>query len=203
MKPGCINTTRNLSSNQPFGHFQMRTPLSKFMRSKSVGKQMTACFFSKSAHVATVPLEDRQTVTADQYVTKCLPKVLEAWRERRLKTGIRGLQLHHDHASVHTARATATFLEEKNVILVTHLLYSLDLDPKGFFLFPLVKRQLKGKKFKTPEDARRFFKATVSDLPESAWSGGFHNWFHRMGKCMQAHGGCFYKLAWSDELQVL
>lgn len=175
--------------------FPDEDPPVKFLRSKSVGKQMIACFFSKSGHVATVPLQDRKTVTADWYVTKCLPKVLEAWRERRPQTGTRGLQLHHDNASAHTARATTAFLEEKNVKLVTHPPYSPDLAPNDFFLFPLVKRQLKGKKFQTPEDARRFFEAIVSDLPQSTWSGAFDNWFHRMGRCIQASGGYFEKLA--------
>ena len=174
--------------------FEDEDPPVKYMRSKSAGKQMIACFFAKSGHVATVPLEDRKTVTADWYVTNCLPKVFEAWRERRPRTGTRGLLLHHDNASAHTARATTTFLEEKNVQLVAHPPYSPDLAPNDFFLFPKVKRQLKGKKFQTPEDARRFFDAIVSGLPESTWSGAFGNWFYRMDKCIESSGGHFEKL---------
>ena len=33
---------------------------------------MIACFFAKFGHVATIPLEDRKTVTADWYVNHCL-----------------------------------------------------------------------------------------------------------------------------------
>ena len=45
----------------------MRPPR-KFKRNRSASKQMTACFFATFGHVATIPLEDRKTVTADWYV---------------------------------------------------------------------------------------------------------------------------------------
>ena len=54
-------------------------PPVKFNRNKSASKQMIACFFANFGHVATIPLEDRKTVTADWYVNHCLPKILQAW----------------------------------------------------------------------------------------------------------------------------
>ena len=50
-------------------------PPVKFKRNRSASKQMIACFFAKFRHVATIPLEDRKTVTADWYVNHCLPKI--------------------------------------------------------------------------------------------------------------------------------
>ena len=44
---------------------------------------MIACFFAKFGHVATIPLEDRKTVTADWYINHCLPKIFQAWCKRR------------------------------------------------------------------------------------------------------------------------
>ena len=40
------------------------TPV-KLKRNRSASKQMIACFFAKFGHVASIPLEDRKTVTAD------------------------------------------------------------------------------------------------------------------------------------------
>ena len=40
------------------------TPVT-FKRNRSASKQMVACFFAKIGHFATIPLEDRKTVTAD------------------------------------------------------------------------------------------------------------------------------------------
>ena len=59
------------------------SPPVKFKRNRSASKQMIACFFAKFGHVATIPLEDTKTVTADLYVNHCLPKVFQAWCKRR------------------------------------------------------------------------------------------------------------------------
>ena len=37
--------------------------------------------------VATIPFEERKTVTADWYVNHCIPKVFQAWCKRRLRAG--------------------------------------------------------------------------------------------------------------------
>ena len=103
------------------------------------------------------------------------------------------LLLHHDHASAHTAAVTLDFLAANDVQLVTHP-YSLDLAPCDWFLFPSVKRQLKGEQFQSVKDARSFIEGVILDMPQSAWSGVIHSWFERMVKCVQAEGGFFGKL---------
>ena len=129
-------------------------PPVKFKRNRSAPIQMVACFFAKFGHVATILLEDRKTVTADWYVNHCFAKVFQAWCKRRPRTGVRGLLLHHDNASAHTAAAvTLDFLAANDVQLVTHPPDSPDLAPCDWFLFPSIKRQLKGKQFQNAEDA--------------------------------------------------
>ena len=100
--------------------FPDENPPVKFKRNRNASKQIIAYFYAKFGHVATIPLEDRKTVTADWYVNHCLPKVLQAWCKRRLRTGVRGLLLHHDNASVHTAAVALDFLAASDVQLVTH-----------------------------------------------------------------------------------
>ena len=107
----------------------------KFERDRSASKQMIACFFAKFGHVAIIPLEDRKTVTADWYVNHCLPKIFQAWRKRRPRSGVRGLLLHHDNTSAYTAVVTLDFLAVSDVQLVTHSPYSPDLAPCDWFLF--------------------------------------------------------------------
>ena len=175
--------------------FPGETPPVKFKRSRSVSKQMIAVFFAKSGHVATVPLLERKTVNAEWYINTCLPKVFEAWSARRPRTGTRHLLLHHDNASAHTAAATLDFLQENQVQLVTHPPYSPDLAPCDFFLFPLVKKELKGKAFETVEDARAFVEGQISGIPKSVWAGAVASWFRRMESCIQANGGYFEKLS--------
>ena len=145
--------------------FPHENPPVKFERNRSASEQMIACFYAKFGQVATIPLEDRKTVTADWYVNHYLPKVFQAWCKRRPRTGVRGLLLHHDNASEHTAAVTLDFLVANDVQLVTHPPYSPDLAPCDWFLFPSVQRQLKGKQFQNAEDARAFFEGVIWTHP--------------------------------------
>ena len=166
--------------------FPDENPPVKFKRNRRAFKQMIACFFVKFGHVATIPFEDRKTATADWYVIHCLPKVFQAWCTLSPQTGVRGLLLHQDNASVHTAAVTLDFLAASDVQLVTHPPYSPDLAPCNWFLFPSAKRQLKGKQFQNSEDARAFIESVILDIPQSTWSGVIDSLFERMDKCVQA-----------------
>lgn len=170
------------------------TPV-KFRRSRSTGKKMVAAFFSKSGHIATVPLEGQRTVTSQWYVEQCLPLVFTAWRQRRPNTGTRGLLLHHDNASAHTAVRTTEFIASEGVQLLSHPPYSPDLAPCDFFLFPHVKKQIRGTRYESPDDAVGAFTRAVEGINENVWIDVFRQWFDRMSKCILAQGGYFEKLA--------
>ena len=55
--------------------FQDEPNPTKVARARSTSKQMIACFFGKTGHVAIVPLEQRRTVNSEWYTTICLPVV--------------------------------------------------------------------------------------------------------------------------------
>ncbi|KAI6650013.1 hypothetical protein LOD99_6228 [Oopsacas minuta] len=79
--------------------------------------------------VEIVALKDRKTVTADWYTTVCLPKVIIAIEPQQEKADIRGILLHHDNASLHTAIRTREFLENSGLKTLPHPPYSPDLAP--------------------------------------------------------------------------
>ena len=137
------------------------TPPLKFKRSRSTSKQMVTSYIAKTGHITAIPLEERRTVTADWYVHQCLPQVLHAVRTRRPKSGI---TLCHDNAPAHTAAATRQFLANEGVQLMSHPLYSPDLAPCDFFLFPHVKKQVRGTRYDSPQDAIRAFTRTIDSI---------------------------------------
>ena len=100
---------------------------------------LTACFFANSGHLATILLEDTETVTSDWYVNKCLPNVSQAWRARRPQTGARVLMLLYDKTRLHTTSLTLVFLAENNGQILTSLPYTLSLYPCEFSPLYLVK----------------------------------------------------------------
>ena len=62
--------------------------------------------------------------------------------------------LHHDNAPAHTALSVREFLATKQITVLEHPAYSLDLAPSDFFLFPEMKEILKGRHFDDIDDIR-------------------------------------------------
>jgi histone-lysine N-methyltransferase SETMAR len=170
--------------------FQFEENPTKVTRSRSVAKQMVACFFTKTGHVATVPLENQKTVNSAWYTTICLPEVFSKIRKNNPN---RRIILHHDNASSHTSRQTSEYLGTQNIELMGHPPYSPDLAPNDFFLFPRIKDKLRGQRFTSPEEAMEAFKNHVLELSSSDWSKCYEWWFNRMHKCIDLKGEYFEK----------
>ena len=169
-------------------------PPQKFVRSRTVAKQMIAVFVSRAGHVATIPLVTQRTVTAAWYVEECLPRVLAAVAERRPRTRHRGLLLHHDNAAAHRAAATQEFLQVEKIQQLEHPPYSPDLAPCDFFVFPLVKSKLRGVRFDTPDLAVEAFLEHIQAISQTEWASMFQKWFQRMQKCIDNAGEYFEKI---------
>lgn len=174
--------------------FDDEDPPTKVVRSRSVGKQMVAVFFRRSGPVAVIPLLEQRTVTAQWYCEVALPSVFQKLEDSRPGTGLRGILLHHDNASSHTAARTIDFLSRSGVQLLPHPPYSPDLAPCDYFLFPKVKNNLRGVRFESPESAVHAFESLVLSMPQEEWSECFNNWFRRMELCIQSSGTYFEKL---------
>jgi hypothetical protein len=78
--------------------------------------------------------------------------------------------LHHNNAPSHTSLVVQQFLAEKNIPVITQLLFSLDLAPSYFWLFPTLKMGFMETHFptmevhqidcdgQTPEDSKEAFR---------------------------------------------
>ncbi|CAH1970049.1 unnamed protein product [Acanthoscelides obtectus] len=124
--------------------------------------KMDAKFVSKAGHIATIPLNEQRTVTADWYTTIY-------------------------NASSHTAQKTRHYLTEENEELLDHPPYSPDLNPNDFFTLPKIKNRQRGQRFQS-EEAVDAFKNAVLDLPAKKWHKCFENWFERMQMFINLRG---------------
>lgn len=170
--------------------FEGEVKPTKVVRPRSVSKKMVASFVSKSGHVATVPLQERRTVTAEWYITVCLPEIFSKLRK---SNPARRVILHHDNASSHTARRTNDFLNLENIELMNHPPYSPDLSPNDFFTFPRMKDLLRGQRFEDPEAAVEAYKSALLTTSATEWNYCFNDWFERMRKCIICKGEYFEK----------
>ena len=96
----------------------------KVVRSKNASRKIISAFFSKFGFIATVLLEDR-TIKA----------WLHHWEEKISK---RPSILRKDNASLDKVLLAMDYLKLEKIKLIIHCLYSRDLTPKDYFLFPFL-----------------------------------------------------------------
>ena len=62
---GSMRMTRKQYNSPPWLVFEDEPNPTKVVRVRRISKEMVACFFGKTGHVATVPLEHRRTVHSE------------------------------------------------------------------------------------------------------------------------------------------
>ena len=106
-------------------------------------------FFDASGVVHHEYFPEDSTVNQTYYI-KVLKRLRDAipWKKPELWWNGDWF-FHHDNAPAHSALRIRDFLAKYFITILPHPPYSPDLAPGDFFLFPMLKRPLKGKKFET------------------------------------------------------
>ena len=136
MKLGYIRMSRKLNNDPPSGCFQMSRIWRKLC-SRNIFKKMIACFFDHAVHIATILVEDKNTVCAKWYTEFFCQKSCTK-KKTQQKSPHRP---HRDNTSSHTACETMDYLKDKNVEVIAHCPYSSDLLPDDFFFVPLCQKR--------------------------------------------------------------
>lgn len=84
------------------------------------------------------------------------------------------------------------YLAKHSVTTLSQPPYSTDLVPSGFFLFPMIKKELKGHHFGTLEGAKEVRTRCFKKVPFDAFQGVFNAWEKRWSLCSDAEG-CYFK----------
>jgi hypothetical protein len=99
--------------------------------------------------------------------------------------------LHHDKVPAHTSLKTTEFVTNKNMVIIPHLTYSLDLAPCDFTLFPKLKMKLKGRRFETVSDIQTESQVVLGSIKENDFHAAFKAWKKRWYCCIRIKGDCF------------
>ncbi|GFR68054.1 transposase [Elysia marginata] len=97
---------------------------------------------------------------------KRLNRMWVAINEQRPKVSTSRTLLLHDNAGPHKARATTQSLRELVIQVLPHRAYSLDMAPCDFWLFPILKDRLAGRKFDRIQDLAKAVNSELRIIPE-------------------------------------
>ncbi|KYN35367.1 hypothetical protein ALC56_10292, partial [Trachymyrmex septentrionalis] len=99
--------------------------------------------------------------------------------------------LHHDNAPAHTSLLVREFLTKNNTLMMPQPSYSPDLAPCDFFLFPKLKRPMKGRRYATIEEIKTASKEELNKITKNNVLKCFEDWKKRWHKCIISDGDYF------------
>ncbi|UYV79064.1 hypothetical protein LAZ67_17000978 [Cordylochernes scorpioides] len=100
--------------------------------------------------------------------------------------------LHHDNAPAHTSLLVRDFLAKNNTLMMPQPPYSPDLAPCDFFLFPKLKRAMKGRRYATLDEIKTASKEELKKIFKNDFLKCFEDWKNRWHKPAAAIQHCVH-----------
>ncbi|KAF8766448.1 Mariner Mos1 transposase like protein [Argiope bruennichi] len=94
----------------------------------------------------------------------------------------------YDKTLTHTAIRLCNFLAKRRVTVLAHPSYSPYLAPSDFFLFPRLKRILKGTRFADIPDIQRRVILVFASIPKENFTDSFQRLYQRCHNCIAVNG---------------
>ncbi len=97
--------------------------------------------------------------------------------------------LRHDNAHPHMAHLVQEWLERDNIEVMVHPAYSPHLCPCDFWLFPTLKRCLRGWFFESDEEVIHKIQKSLARIPEGKFCQTIEEkWVKRLEQCIASQG---------------
>lgn len=154
-------------------------------------KVLLTVFFDCRGVVHHEFLSQGRTVNKEYYL-EVMRRLREAIRKKRPDLWKNNSWLlHHDNAPAHSSLLVRSFLAKNNTVVVPQPPYSPDMAPCDFFLFPKLKRPMKGRRFSSIEEIKAESLRVLKDIPKSEYQECFEDWKKRWHKCIISGGDYF------------
>ena len=116
-----------------------------------------------------------------------------AMREKRREKLSKDVLLQQDNARVHTCKVAIDAVERNGYELIPHPAFSPDLAPSDFFLFPNLKKDIRGLHFRSDEEVVMAVEEWVNGKDPDFFSSGLMALEHRWSKCITLEGNYIEK----------
>ena len=125
----------------------------KFKTQPSAGKVMATVFWDAQDVIRLEFLAKKSTIRVTvAYYANLLDQLRTVIREKRRGKLSKGILLQQDNARVHTCKIAMNAVELNGYELIPHPAYSPDLAPSDYFLFPNLKKDIRGRHFRSNEE---------------------------------------------------
>ncbi len=157
---------------------------------------MLTVFFYFQGLVHIEFLERGGVIDSDQYILT-LGSFKEKIRRKRPNLWIRNAEgyrsflLHQDNAPVHVSAPTLGKFGEWGIELLPHPPYSPDLAPCDYALFPKLKEQLRGRRFRTLHQLQTATKDILNSFDTDFFEETIADLVTRWKKCVAVDGDYF------------
>lgn len=168
-------------------HKKGTPPPKKFKVSPSAGKLMASVFWD-SEGILLIDYKEKGVSITGEYYAALLERLRDAVREKRRGKLTQGVLLLHDNAPVHKAQVAMAAVQRMGFEILEHPPYSPDLAPSDFYLFPKMKKELRGKKFSSDEEVKSAISAYFDDKEKSFFFDGINKLIDRSNKCIRVKG---------------
>ena len=105
----------------------------------------------------------------------------------------KGVMLQQNNPRVHTCKVAMDAVERNGYELIPHPAYSPDLAPSDFFLFPNLKKDIRGLHFRSDEEVVTAVEEWVNEKDLDFFSSGLMALEHRWSKCIKLEGNYIEK----------
>ena len=142
---------------------------------------MVLVFFDAKGIIYTNIVPRGQTKNT-AYITKALAIFMKKVWKKRLELLNREWFFLWDNAPVHTAAAVQNWLAARDIQVLPHRPYSLDLAPADFFFVTKMKEQLAGHLL-TQESFQTTWDGVARTIAAQEFVAANHRCYHRCEKC--------------------
>ena len=125
------------------------------------------------------------------YYANLLDQLRTAIREKRRGKLSKGVLLQQYNTGVNTCKVAMDAVERNWYELIPHSAYSPDLAPSDFFLFPNLKRDIRGLHFRSDEEVVTAVEVNGKD--PDFFSSGLMTLERRLSKCITLEGNYIEK----------
>lgn len=154
---------------------------------QSAGKVLASVFWDSSGILFIDYLEKGKTINSDYYC-ELLDRLKDEYTKKRSYLSKKKPIFLQDNAPAHKSVKTMAKLHELRFELLPHPPYSPDLAPSDYYLFPNLKRWLRGQRFSTNEEVEWETDAYFEGLEQDYYSKGIAMLEKRWIKCIELKG---------------